>query len=322
VRRWLIGGGAFLVLLLVCGVLFVDSVRKTPPDLPRAPDAPAQSIGDDSLVQAALDDKDYRGASEILQRVLERPPGPGTLPARARKLLDHVRLRLTEVEQAAIQAEEAFASGRSEIAAEKLAELLDLDPRHVVAVRLTESLGPRFRARVATAREQMADARRRAERANAIDESTGSRGERLFAAATQAARDAEDAFAAQAFGRATRRFLEARDDYERARRAIEAGLAAVARRKASWITLMRVPAEQARATMTAARERATKRRPHIDAAREEFESGIVLATRADAELASHAWLAAWSSCNEARAAFERAFLLSPPPASPTTARRD
>ncbi len=101
----------------------------------------------------------------------------------------------------------------------ELSRVLELDPRHPAAGQLTTRLDSAFRSRAGEASRSMKQARDEAVRSQA----TGSDG---FAQATSFARDAEAFFARGEYASATRAFLESRDAFDRAGRAVKAPLPA------------------------------------------------------------------------------------------------
>ena len=167
------------------------------------------------LAARELADKNYRAAAEQAQGVLKVAP----FNAEARRILREATDRQAALGSAVATATRAVEAGDTAKASRELSRVLELDPRHPAAGQLTTKLDSAFRSRAEEASRSMKQARDEAERSQA----TGSDG---FAQATSFARDAEGLFARGEFASATRAFLESRDAFDRAGRAVKAPLPA------------------------------------------------------------------------------------------------
>jgi serine/threonine-protein kinase len=229
-----LGGGLGLLLmggLTVSYVVWTRSRTAPPSRSSPAPAADASSAQVGALTQALvetqlqlaareLDDKNYAQAIEQADRILKLD-GQN---AQARRLRGLATTKREEIEGAAREAQQAADEGDSERASAALARLLELDPRHPAAASLSERLNSAFKSRAEDAGESMARSRGNAEDARA------GRSE-VFARADATARDAQEALQKGDFAEATRRFLEARDGFDRARRAAKAPAAQSRRTK-------------------------------------------------------------------------------------------
>jgi serine/threonine protein kinase len=178
-------------------------------------------------VRRDLDGKQYKetidGAQKIIElAALETRKAANPMAARTltevRQVLAEARSSLGKIEDAATGAENAFAKGDLELASTKLTELLQLDPKHQVAVKLGPQLNVQFRSKAEEARQTMAQARNEADRLEGASTASD------FAKAQAIAREGETALTKSEFAVATRSFLEARDTFDRVRRGIEAKL--------------------------------------------------------------------------------------------------
>ena len=167
------------------------------------------------LASRELADKNYRAAAEQAQVVLKLAPGN----AEARRILREANERQAALGSAVATATRAVEAGDTAKASRELSRVLELDPRHPAAGQLTTRLDSAFRSRAEEASRSMKQARDEAVRSQA----TGSDG---FAQATSFARDAEAFFARGEYASATRAFLESRDAFDRAGRAVKAPLPA------------------------------------------------------------------------------------------------
>lgn len=112
---------------------------------------------------------------------------------------------------AAQEARAGLQAGDTEKASRALWRVLTIDPNHAAAEELAGPLNPQFRAQAEEAQRLMSQSRATAERVKA-----GSL--EPFAEAVAAARTGEAFLAKRQFAQAARKFLNARDGFERARR--------------------------------------------------------------------------------------------------------
>jgi serine/threonine protein kinase/tetratricopeptide (TPR) repeat protein len=162
------------------------------------------------LSQKAFDGKDYKNALSHAQEALKVDPGS----AEARQAEQRAREALAALEATATAAREALDAGDYASAARGLEQLLSLDPNHPAAADLSSRLNGHFRS-------QANDARRSARDAQAAAEKARARSLPDYSAAASAARDGESAFGRGEYAVAARKWLDARDGFERARREVE-----------------------------------------------------------------------------------------------------
>jgi serine/threonine protein kinase/tetratricopeptide (TPR) repeat protein len=211
----LIGGGVLVLALAVGGYLvFRDKGDKT--DVPGstvagAPDpALVKQLLDSQAIIARkqLEDKDYRGALAEAEKVLAQDPSHGE----AKAVQDGAQKALRDVEAVVKAIRDAMDANDMKAAAASLSRLFVLDPNNPAAAEFSSRLNQFFKSQAETARKESSDAQRQADRQNA-------RSQPDYGAAGAMAREAEALFGKNEFAQATRRFAEARDAYDRARRA-------------------------------------------------------------------------------------------------------
>jgi len=217
----LVFGGLGLLAVIGLGLGYVVFLRARPAAVP----APATPSSDASKAQVGaltlalvesqlklaerdLEDKNYGAAIDQADSVLKLD-GQN---AHARKIRGQAAAKKEEVEEAAREAQAAADRGDTESASTALDRLLELDPRHPAAASLSERLNSAFKSRAEEAGQLMARARVEAEAAKAQHSET-------FAKADASAKDAGTRLQQGDYAEATRGFLEARDSYDRARRA-------------------------------------------------------------------------------------------------------
>jgi hypothetical protein len=217
-------GALGLVTVVGLGLGYVVLTRARPVPVPASPtptaDASRAEVG--ALTQALvesrlklaerdLEDKNYGAAIDQADSILKLDGRN----AEARKLRGQAAAKKEEVETAASEAQAAADRGATEQASGALDRLLELDPRHPAAAALSERLNGTFKSRAEDAGRWMARARDDAAAAKA-DHSEA------FGKADSAAKEAGTRLQQGDFAEATRGFLEARDAYDRARRAAKA----------------------------------------------------------------------------------------------------
>jgi eukaryotic-like serine/threonine-protein kinase len=210
----LIGGGA-LALALAVGAYFVFKGDE-PTDVPAttlagAPDPALVKQLLDSKAQLArknLEDKDFRTALTQANEILSQD-GAHAVALQVRQDAE----RMQQDVDAAVAATQKALDGRDmKVAATGLQRLFALDPKNPKAAAFAEQLNQHFRGQAETARNEMREAVRQAERQRASSQPE-------FGAAAVIGRDAEGLYGRGEFAQATGRFMEARDGYDRARRA-------------------------------------------------------------------------------------------------------
>ena len=158
------------------------------------------------LARKKLEDKNYAAAAAQAERALKLDPQS----ADAKQVFEHARDALKQLDDAAAEAKSALGAGDLDKAAEALWRVLSANPGHSSVVDLAGPLDGSFRVRAEEARRLMVEARSGADRvkAGALE---------AFSLAAGQAKDGEALFAKGAFAQAARRFLEARDGFDRAR---------------------------------------------------------------------------------------------------------
>jgi tetratricopeptide (TPR) repeat protein len=159
------------------------------------------------LARRRLDAGDYSEAADSARRALKFDPAN----VDAQDVLDRAQKILDEIADAVSRAREARDGGNAAVEANALWDLMQLDPSNELVQTMSPELGEEFRPRAADARRLMDEARDAAEAAGAS---------RLpeFVQGTQLGEEGERAFGDGNFGTAARRFLEARNLYDRARK--------------------------------------------------------------------------------------------------------
>jgi len=172
----------------------------------------AQLVGNQiELARADLQNKDYRGAIAQAERAL-RLDADST---EARAVVTEAEGQLAALEQAAAAARAAYAKGDTEGATRALGQVLAIDPRHPAATELTAALNQHFR-------RQAEDARRAVDQARTAAAAVGASTQEPFTFAERMSAEADALLGKEEFAVATQRLLQARDGFERARRAMEA----------------------------------------------------------------------------------------------------
>jgi serine/threonine protein kinase len=213
----IVGGGLALVaLLLAGGFVVLLALRRPPPPAPTEAPRPNNELtkvlvaSQVELARNKLDEKSYRAAATRAEQALRLDPRNDE----ARQVLAKAQDALQRVDAAAGETRAALAAGDTDKAASGLWDVLSLDPRYDGVDALVAPLNPVFRDRAAQARQLMGEARAGADRAKA----SGLPG---FASATSAGAEAEALLAKRQYAAAAARFLDARDEYDRARRSVQ-----------------------------------------------------------------------------------------------------
>jgi predicted Ser/Thr protein kinase len=213
------GGLAVLALVVVAGLWLRGAHELTPPhenaqvgELTRA--LVATQV---QLAQRELDDKNWAAAAAQAESALKLAPGH---PLAARTL-EEAQARMRELDEAIAAARRALASGDTGAASQQLSHVLELDPRHPAAAELSKKLNDVFHTQADEAAMSVKAARAEAVAAEAARTPD-------FAAADGTVKEGEDLLARGEFADAARAFLEARDAFDRARRAAVASHASAA----------------------------------------------------------------------------------------------
>ena len=163
------------------------------------------------LARRVLDDKDYKGAVEQTTRILKLDPNnPEALGIR-----EQAQSATRELETSVAAARDAVTRGDSTQASAALERVIALDPKNPLVAELSSKLNANFSARATAAKTEMDKAKAAAEaKTGASQDPAFAEGERFAAEAAQSLKDRQ-------FTAATQTFSQARDAYDRARRAIE-----------------------------------------------------------------------------------------------------
>jgi hypothetical protein len=215
------GGRPTLVIGLVLAVLAVAgatwAVRSWVLGRPAPSPPPTAAAGSlarkaiDSQVEVArrrLDAFSFSDAAREAESALTLDPQN----AEARRVLDEARAALKAIDDAVAAVRAARVGGDRERLAGAAFDLMRLDPGHPEAEPAAASAGRAFRPRADEARRLEQEARRTAQEA-------GAEGTAAFAEGTDREAKADQALRSGQAVAAARRFLEARLDFERARRA-------------------------------------------------------------------------------------------------------
>jgi serine/threonine protein kinase/tetratricopeptide (TPR) repeat protein len=216
----LVAGAGLLVLVLglAAGALWLRARSRPGPSA--TPSAAASQVGalthalattKAELAQRELENKNYAGAVQQAENALLLVAGQPN----ATRVLAQARGRLKELDEGIATARALVDRGDTEAATQQLSRVLELDPRHPAAAELSARLNGAFQAEADAAGQSMRTARADASAA-------GASGRPEFAAATEKARGASELAQRGEYADATRTFLEARDGFDRARRAARA----------------------------------------------------------------------------------------------------
>jgi hypothetical protein len=211
----LIGGGA-LVLVLAVVSYFVFRDKEPGPEVPPStvagtPDPALVRQLLDSKAQLAkknLEDKDFRTALAQADEILGQDPAH----AEAIQVKQGAQKALQDVEAAVAATRRAIEGNDMKAAAAGLQRIFDTDPKNPAAAEFSTRLNQFFRGQADAARRDMTDAQRQADRQKASSQPD-------YAAGGALGREAEALLRSNEFAQATRKFAEARDAYDRARRA-------------------------------------------------------------------------------------------------------
>lgn len=217
----LLAGGGGLLLILAVGLFLLlrphggDDTASPSPTAAPTNDADAKLLGQllDSRVDLAkrdIEDKNYRAALEKTHEVLGKDPNH----AMAQQVQQQAEKALRDVDDTVAATRKAVEAGDVKAASEGLTKIFALDPKNPAAAEFSARLNQFFRSQAEAARKDMADSQRRAERVR-----NNAQGE--YASAAGVGREAEGLFGRGEFAQATRKFSEARDAFESARRAGE-----------------------------------------------------------------------------------------------------
>jgi tetratricopeptide (TPR) repeat protein len=214
-RPLALGAGLALLLLaaLAVGLWLRGAPRPAPGPAPTVSSARVDALTQElvrkqaQLAQRELENKDYAAASAEAAGALKLAPGD----PQATSVLTTARERKAELERAIAEARRLLLASDTAAASRELSRALELDPRHPAAAELSAGLNSVFRAQAEAAAASMREARSAALAAGVTAWSLRS----VDAGVSQA----ELLLGKEEFADATRMLLEARDAFDRARRA-------------------------------------------------------------------------------------------------------
>ena len=212
----IVAGGAVAVVVLAVGAYMLTRPDPTPSPTPSpaaasttlAPLVDPAVAGHVDAAQKALAARDFKTAVARADQALQKDPQN----AAAQKVREQGESSLRQIDSAAAEARRALAAKDSAAAGRAIEQLAALDPTHPAIAEAKTTLEAFFRTRAEQARREMEQAQRAAMSAKATTQPD-------FKAAVLVARDAETLFGRGDLAPAAQKFQEARDAYERARRA-------------------------------------------------------------------------------------------------------
>jgi hypothetical protein len=160
------------------------------------------------LARRRADAGDFRDAMRQAQRALKIDPANKD----AQAILSRAKATAEQADQAAATARQAAEAGDNARAADALWTLLGVEPGNAAAEEVAPKVESAFRGRADEARRAMATARQAAEASKAATVLD------TFKDGVDLARQAETEYKASRFATAARRFLTARERFERASR--------------------------------------------------------------------------------------------------------
>ncbi|HEV7501824.1 MAG TPA: serine/threonine-protein kinase [Vicinamibacteria bacterium] len=213
----MVGGGLLLAALAIGGVMLGRSTTyppvTSPPPATTAPavDGLSQELARSQveLARRRADAGDFRDAVRQAERALKIDPANRD----AQEILARSKATATQADAAAAAAQQAVAAGQTVRAADALWTLIGLEPANTVADEVAPKVEAGFRAHADEARRSMTAVRQGAEAAKAATVLDGVR------EGVDVARQGEVEYKAGRFATAARRFLAARERFERAGRA-------------------------------------------------------------------------------------------------------
>ncbi len=178
------------------------------------------------LARRVLDDKDYKRAIEQTNRTIGLDPtNPEALAIR-----EQAQSALREIDASVTAARDAVARGDSAQASAALERVMARDPKNPIVAELSSQLNANFAARATAARVEMERAK------TAAVAKDGASADEAFGEAEKLATTAAQNLKDRQFTAATQMFVQAKDAYDRARRAIEAAEREEARKAAAAAT--------------------------------------------------------------------------------------
>jgi tetratricopeptide (TPR) repeat protein len=207
----ILGGGAALVIAAVVGMFFALRQPGKPPVPEDDPVKAALVTSSLTNARQSLEYKNFAAAISQAQQVLKLD----SANSEAQEILGKAQNTLKDLDQAAEDAKLAVQAGDTEKAAAALQRAMEINPNHPVVAELSRQLDSTFKGKADEARQAMRSARNGAERARAS-------GQQSFSDGTALAGEAEGLLKGGQYTQATQKFLEAQQQFERARRTAEA----------------------------------------------------------------------------------------------------
>lgn len=159
-----------------------------------------------------LKDKNFQGAIERADSALRMDAAN----AAAQDIKKQAETALQSITTLASAARAAFTRGDTAEATKAVEQLLEVDPKNAVIAELSGKLNANFEASAQAGQRAAAGARTLA------DQKTGANADPAYAEGLTFLEQAANALNAREFTSATQRFVQAKDAFERARRAVEA----------------------------------------------------------------------------------------------------
>jgi serine/threonine protein kinase len=194
------------------------------------------------LARRELEDKNYKRTIDQSAQILTLSPNnPDALAIR-----EQAQSALREIDTSVKEARDAVARGDSAQATAALERVMARDPKNPIIAELSSGLNANFAARATQAKTEMEKAKVATQAvAGAADDPAFAEAEKLATTAAQNLKDRQ-------FTAATQTYVQARDAYDRARRAIEAKEREAARAAKANVPLPSIPAATPQPTPTPA----------------------------------------------------------------------
>jgi serine/threonine protein kinase len=194
------------------------------------------------LARRELEDKNYKRTIDQSAQILTLSPNnPDALAIR-----EQAQSALREIDTSVKDARDAVARGDSAQASAALERVMARDPKNPIIAELSGQLNANFAARATQAKTEMDKAKVQTQAvAGASDDPAFAEAEKLATTAAQNLKDRQ-------FTAATQTYVQARDAYDRARRAIEAKQREAERAAKANVPLPTVPAATPQPTPTPA----------------------------------------------------------------------
>ena len=213
-RALVLGGAAVLAVAVAVGVVWLRSQAPAPGASPAAAGPDQAGIMTDvfvtnqvELARADLADRDYDSAARRAEEALKLSAGS----ADAREVLEQARQAQRQIEEAVVEARDAFGRRDVASASKALGRVMALAPRHPVVAELSAALKQHLRPQAEDSRRLAESARKAAEAARAMSSAGFRQGGQLVT-------EADALFRQQDYASAAQKYLESRNAFERAKR--------------------------------------------------------------------------------------------------------